>query len=850
MKKIVCCILIFIVTFGLFGCGDGEDSVNYGNIIQTELDKLNFPQTVTGNLNFKESVTVDECTVLFSYNTSNTDVISNTGVVSRMDSDVDVIIVATGSIKGQKVIKKKNFSVTVKKKGLVPEVLDVGDIEDNKSLKAELTSSLSEYNQKVNTSNYLTASTKMVLNRQESQVVLKTIQSPIYVETYTDPSLDRKIVCEEDGKIFSYELKENNYVERKYKCNAEDFSSTNNDTTVDMESMFSYNFDPTKCSYKREGDSYIIQAYFKDALSEEERDTIALMYQEIGITTYQLYNSIMTISYTIADGLIELNYAMTIYIEVVGNTIPIDMVMKFSMDLASFEPYVFDESIHTISPATCIEEIRGFTDILKDGFYYTQYTEYIKVDLEANQYAMSKISSSYRLEIIDEEGNDIPVGLTNSDLYEKGKRTFVIPKDGIYFLKFISYAPIHQTINFSVCDYNTIYDLDNELAFGSTVGLIEGEFDFDVFNYTSEDRKLFKITNTGSASLYLVCSKYIGDTERIYTIEKGKYLYIGIYEGNNRFFTAGIDDVEEYSYSFTCEIVDQSNGLEENFDEYTEITTEESTKIFISGYGQKEKYLKLIAPSRGIYIINYPSGTRIFERQTMKGIISTGSYNSFLLNEGEYVVELSSNNHILDISTISYTYKSVEDKEVDVVIPLKKSDMTLIESEKYIKTQNVKYKFSLENSAILMLDCFISIYTMENEKLTLNIPFVSYYDYIKLEAGNYYFESDATVGSKIYIMITENENVDYLDYSNLAVIPFDQMLDLKYSNGKKYFTFTLEEESNILIKVYNGSAYLLDSDKKCIQYNYNGEYSLKGGTYYIVVNLNEYRDTNIKISIQ
>lgn len=152
MKKIKYGILtIIVVIIGLVGCGGNDD---YESIIQKALDSISFPDIVTSDLDFKNGISSGKYTVLLTYETSDSKIISYSGKVTRTNYDEDISITVTGKIDKIEASKRKFFDVTVKKKEFQPEDLEIGDVDANRVIKNELNTALANYNKKLNEANY------------------------------------------------------------------------------------------------------------------------------------------------------------------------------------------------------------------------------------------------------------------------------------------------------------------------------------------------------------------------------------------------------------------------------------------------------------------------------------------------------------------------------------------------------------------------------------------------------------------------------------------------------------------------------------------------------------------------
>lgn len=89
-----------------------KDATDYISIISKGLDQLVIPKEISYNLPLIAEVTVDQYKISFTYQ-SNSDAISNEGIVNRQNIDVDAVMSVTGHLNGYEL--KRDFTIKVLK---------------------------------------------------------------------------------------------------------------------------------------------------------------------------------------------------------------------------------------------------------------------------------------------------------------------------------------------------------------------------------------------------------------------------------------------------------------------------------------------------------------------------------------------------------------------------------------------------------------------------------------------------------------------------------------------------------------------------------------------------------------
>lgn len=132
MKRVLCFLLCLLGLF-LISCNEPEkekEEIDYLLFINEAMKDLEFPSETKDNITFPESINYCGYDILLSWETDN-DAISNSGVVTRGEEDIDVYLTVTAVLETETVTKKLDNPIKVIAKEPVVEPVDYQEIIDN-----------------------------------------------------------------------------------------------------------------------------------------------------------------------------------------------------------------------------------------------------------------------------------------------------------------------------------------------------------------------------------------------------------------------------------------------------------------------------------------------------------------------------------------------------------------------------------------------------------------------------------------------------------------------------------------------------------------------------------------------
>lgn len=674
---------------------------------------------------------------------------------------------------------------------------------------------------------------------------------------------DTVIYQEEDGKIFSY-AKDSIYdYKRKYVCDVDEFLIPSESLGgVDVED--SIELDTSKCNISKDGSKYIIEAYATDMMGEEITAQLEELYKELGLDSAILSKLVVKTQFEISQTRYEYTMDMTLVMSVEGQIIEIPYEITMSIEYSEIEKIDFLNGEYKLSPPSCIEEvmtISNATDTFKTGQYYAVQLEegqyYALFKYENSNYGNPNYTSSYsRLYIYDDKG--IELKTLDSEECKFYSYNFVVPTDGLYYMTF-EYANsyIGKLIR---CDYETSFDVDNPKPFTLNVnGVLEGLYDVENYAYTSECDKLLVIKNTSDMA---ICVSVNGET--VY-IESGEDALAIINKGDNQIIVTAQNITEKTNYSLECKELSNPNGTDMS---NLEVLSEDWSGDYLLANNFSKKFAKIHVEESGYYSIELQA-TPIYGNMVSSYYIGKGFYednyyyscNGKILEKGDYIVWIELHWVYDDIAlnvNLKYTFHSLEDKDIDVELPVCNNSETIediaIDSQRYDSNQIVKYKFSLNESSIIKYYSRwyseVVIYDESGKQLT-PIMDVNDYSYIKLPAGNYYCTSDAMnpKGDKVMIFVVTDYTGTYIDYENMPTIQQDTPYTIDFEQGTEYyFKIKIEKDGTYRFPVcfadnneqtndYSTRIYLFDANMQKVKRRDIAMhmFDISAGDYYVVV---------------
>ncbi len=357
------------------------------------------------------------------------------------------------------------------------------------------------------------------------------------------------IYHEENGKIYSYTESKRYDYDRKYVCSVDDFlvssealAGVNIETGIDL--------DVSRCNITKEADKYIIEAYAADILGEDVTAMLTEIYKQLDMDSEMLSKITVKIELEFT----QTSYSMSTYMSMFAASDGEIMEMPFksytSIDYSDIEKIDFLGGEYTITPPYCIEDVYTISD---DTEEFEADQRYYAVRLKKGQYfALHQNVWGTSDDAYGSLGNPVSVfnaageKIENLDAYRSPYcYNFVIPSDGLYYLKFNGFSDCKVTL--IRCDYETIYDINAPKTFDMNVsGVIEGLYDLEYYVFTSECRKSMTIKNTSDITLHIVVNRWD------YAINAGAEITVDFEEGENEIIVTAKGVPEKVNYSLEC----------------------------------------------------------------------------------------------------------------------------------------------------------------------------------------------------------------------------------------------------------------------------------------------------------
>ena len=507
-----------------------------------------------------------------------------------------------------------------------------------------------------------------------------------YVEMYDNSSNQIQIVKEIDNKVFqfsSYEYDFNQFT-LEYLGVVEDY-----DFEFNMDNVLHCTFSTTGGNiYNDGGGVFVIEAYFKDFLDYNSKNSLYELYLSLGLNSDTLLKSPIYVTYIFEDNSVTISISANIYLEVKNSSIY--QIFLESTSTYLFEEFeMFDENDpqYTVQAPSSYEEILHETDILKDGIALENYVRddgmYLKCYLEHGQYYLIEPHSAFTsvglMEIFDED-----VNLVNhypQELYKKYgssylRQAFYIPEDGYYYMRLNSDpAGYEHRYNVVKVDYETSpFDLIEDTPDEMT-GNIEGFGDVDFYTYTNttNENKVIRITNNADSNVCVIARRY-DENYMTNDIPANSSAYFLVTPGENKFYITheyvrfDDDDVISkipYSYDMSITEMNYNYGVGADGNDLEYVTTEFNEDYLMVGYGFPSSYMLLEVNEHGYYTFvedfvdenMYYCQVVLYDSNGNR-VMNDGSLR-FKLNPGVYTVAIVNNEHVIDILRIKYEFQPI-----------------------------------------------------------------------------------------------------------------------------------------------------------------------------------------------
>lgn len=741
------------------------------------------------------------------------------------------------------------------------------NLERNRALSAQLNGELSEWMDAATENEFFSVNMYIYDENGQRQPMMQTRvkKDPVYVEI--SDVTQSLLLQEEYGKIFSYLESYENYVERNFICDISDFNESD---YIENPEISLAELDLNKCDITKNGNAYIIKILFKDILNEDFAKDIVESLSGTGFDLTPLYNSVVKLEFSIGENKVSISVHISVTLTYQEFSFPVEQTVEVEFDTSAFAKKNYRDGSWTVSKPDCIEEVEENTQ-LSQRIQLAPYEEYfVRMELEAGQYAV-KIGEEDNVSFLlyDENGNALQSGL-GFDVYDAKVNTFVADYSGIYYIELKNGISADVCVTVEKCDHQTVFDLNNPMILSDSVtGMIESNYDYDFYRYTSEREGLLIIQNTGDESIDLVYRLSVADGYYYQTtLAENEKLYIAANEGNTDIFVTS-RNVGGARYELSTVLYENRNGSSESFDEMPLIGEDFSEDYYLVGYDFADKYLRFNVTERSLIEFSYSQYfdghflTPLIEilDQDLHLIASSGS--SIVLESGEYIVKLTANAHWFACAQIKCAKISVANKEVDVDLPVLTcgwaelyNQNVYIESQKVIEEQVVKYAFSLsETRDVVYEPSYIDIYDISGRKLTMGAEYG--FIVIRLKQGDYYFLQKGTSNSlqiglydEEYYNASDDSLDSILDYDALQLVGVGESITFEYDRFRDHDFFKLEvSESGYYFICGNNEAarnafYVYDEDLNLVESTSGYYMYLKPGTYYVCI---EYANLSVSV---
>ncbi len=763
---------------------------------------------------------------------------------------------------------------------VIPYRITVNDVETNALIYSEFNEKIIQYEEKMNNIEYLQYTTNINIYGQSVSQKIKLKKDQIYIESYEESKNQTTIIKEINDRVYKFESHEDypNAYMLDYLAEADEYNYDNNLIT-----LFKLNFPIDKGNITKDGNKYIMEIYLSDCLDEEEKELWEELATSVGIDVNDILSLIYNITYTFEGNDLNVNVQTDFSSINIGSEMKdLEVSISFNYSLNDFEMFDEDNPDYFIEAPTSYYEIYKVTDILNEGIDFSKHFSsehklYLKFYLDAGYYYMddeNTTCSIFMKEILDEEMNHVEFmheEVMQSDYLRYMNNAFYIPEDGCYYMCIFPDVYSSQLfykvnrLNYETSPFEVIKDNPIEME-----GLVEGYGDIDYYTFTNNtDRsKIIKIKNEGDTTVYISSSRY-GDNQFMNEeLLVDNYRYYLVRPGLNKILITHkyiiwdeYDNPElPYAYSLKVEEVNYEYGIGQDGKNLEKMTTELSQRYYMVGYGLDDSYMTIEVKEYGYYIF---APEFIEEKMSVQSSvynsdgnnIYTGITNEYILEPGVYSVRLTNNDHIFGIFRIKYIFKSLEDIEVEVDIPvadfnggdINLIDIFTIQNQKVTRDHKVRYSFELEETTTIIYsakDVYIYEYNT-NKQISISGNNVGvFYLVITLKPGKYYIETPTMHGRvnlkvKVAILLSyedDNKN-DY--YAPIILKENEKMtFNKEWIHDNEIVKIVIEEKCNINISYLSISVFDYDyqyilgtiiMDSNTIQY------SLEPGEYYLLI---------------
>lgn len=464
----------------------------------------------------------------------------------------------------------------------------------------------------------------------------------------------RIIVKEEDNTLITYTYDINGLTyDDKYLV----YPTYNNIPDIlDVENPIEYEIDPNKMNVSKIGTGYLISAYIKDIIDEETYNGLIELYESLSLDTTIIDTTIVEVKYILTQT-IEIETNITIKINGVETTVK--NTQKISFD--EFEIIdLNNKDIFEISPSIELNSNIPFSEL--DEFYKTSvnsmnYPHYYKFNLEKGQYDI-KYTSYHKpyIKVYDSTFRVVDVNpfVESSHFHDEIKMTFIIPKDGIYYIEYMQHTSSYgYDFMLSKLEYETIFDKKNipSISTGKVFLDFEGSKDIIGFSINVPNNSAIRLKTTdgfdyGDVSVLYEHKQYSTDMPMMVTqyISILESTFIAITKRPQYFYFFPNDFDSNLIYEIEIEVITSNSYLNSNYGYMQELTEEMTKTPIIIGSMQQASYLKFTVNEKSKFkfiiedIVGYTTSVVVYKKSgELHGEFST--YGEHELEKGEYYIK-------------------------------------------------------------------------------------------------------------------------------------------------------------------------------------------------------------------
>ena len=651
---------------------------------------------------------------------------------------------------------------------------------------------------------------------------VKIGNEPFYFESIkrVNSNITRECIKKEEDGYYKFDIYEDiKYIKKTLLDDSNfDLSEYNALNFSNVDELKNLNFDVTEME-KVNDNEYIIKFYSTDII----KFLLGFDNEEILELLSVGKDSIVVCTITFSNDSILVFFSTNYHFVYQGYLLEFPLNVNFSYIYNRVE--ISDFSTYDFPGPSSIDEAKE--PVKFDRIYLEKNTKRcVYTYLETGSYLINTRDDSLsdlKINIYDSEKNEVNLFEFNSNSY-LDKIIYIANPDYYYFC--FEYDNKEGSLFFSKLEIN---DSNNEFK-KTNNGNIEKKYDFDKYVFeASSDNIAISFTNTGRNNIFVYLDGFYYDNyssinmyNHIARINNLQTLWLHPLKAKSILYIvsnleAKYDDEYIYDYSFEIEIIENNNGTDyDNLD----VLKEEYDKNYFLGYDYKPIKLKLNALKHGLYKIY--SKNEDLEYSIKFKIEGYNEYKDYyILNEGNYIVEVTYDPNIFKNSYLKYVF--IEDYEKNIDIELQtienKND---ISSKKYyfnnIKTESgldVKYHFFLEEDTIIVLNPNHTIIYDENNK---PVTFINeYYSklYFKLSTGSYYVRFYSINDSFLLAKISFDCQAFSEDIDNQIMFDYQYEYGYNYefsNNDICYYTLFFNEDFVIKIDSNISTLFIYDEN--------------------------------------